>query len=81
MTRMIVDDVTSQDTIITKYVKRFIKIKYSMRHMVYLILCDKFCLWLTDSQWFSPITLLFSVNKTYHHNLTEILLKAALKYP
>jgi hypothetical protein len=39
--------------------------------------CDKVCQWL--GQWFPPGTLVSSTNKTDHHDITEILLKVALK--
>ena len=38
-------------------------------------LCDKVCQWLPAGRWFSPVS---STNKTYHCNITEILLKVAL---
>jgi hypothetical protein len=38
-------------------------------------LCDKDCQWLTTGRWFSPVS---SINKTDHHNITEILLKMEL---
>ena len=40
-------------------------------------LCDKVshCQWLATSQWFSRVS---STNKTYNHDITEILLKVAL---
>jgi hypothetical protein len=41
-------------------------------------LCDKVCQWLAAGQWFSTGTLVFSTNKTDHHDITEILLKVAL---
>jgi hypothetical protein len=41
-------------------------------------LCDKVCQWLVTGQWFSPGTLVYSINKTDHHDITEILLKVAL---
>ena len=43
-------------------------------------LCDKVCQWLAAGQWFSPGTLVSSINKTYRHDITEILLKVALKH-
>jgi hypothetical protein len=36
---------------------------------------DKICLWIATGWWFSPVS---SINKTDHHNITEILLKVAL---
>jgi len=41
-------------------------------------LCDKVCQWLTAGKWFSPGTLISSINKTDRHDITEILLKVAL---
>ena len=37
---------------------------------------DKVCQWLDTGQWFSPVS---STNKTNCHDITEILLIAALK--
>jgi len=42
-------------------------------------LCDKVCQWLVAGWWFSPRPPVSSTNKTDHHNITEILLKVALK--
>jgi hypothetical protein len=42
------------------------------------ILCDKACQWLVTCRWFSPGTPVSSPNKTYLHDITEILLKGAL---
>ena len=47
---------------------------YSIQH--YLI---NFCQWLLVGQWFSAGTPISSINKTDHHDITEILLKVALK--
>ena len=41
-------------------------------------LCNKVCRWLTIGRWFSPGTLVSSTNKTDRHDITEIVLKAAL---
>ena len=41
-------------------------------------LCDKVCQWLATGWWFSPGTLDSSINKTDHHDITEILLKVVL---
>ena len=41
-------------------------------------LCDKVWQWLATGRWFSPGTPVFSTNKTYCHDITEILLKVAL---
>ena len=42
-------------------------------------LCDKVCQWLATGQWLSPGPSVSSTNKTDHHDITEILLKVALK--
>ena len=42
-------------------------------------LCDKVCQWLAADRWFSPGTPVSSSNKTDLHDITEILLKVALK--
>jgi hypothetical protein len=41
-------------------------------------LCDKFCQRLATGQWFSPGTPVSFTNKTYRHDIAEILLKVAL---
>jgi hypothetical protein len=41
--------------------------------------CDIVCQWLAASQWFSPGTPVSSTNKTDCHDITEILLKVAIK--
>ena len=41
-------------------------------------LCDTVCQWLAAGRWFSPGTRVFSINKTDHHDISEILLKEAL---
>ena len=41
-------------------------------------LCDKVCQWLVTGQWFSLGPLVSSTNKTYRHDISEILLKVAL---
>jgi len=38
-------------------------------------LWKKVCQWLATGRWFSPVS---SINKTDHHDITEILLKVAL---
>ena len=43
-------------------------------------LCDKICLWLVASRWFSPGTPFSSTNETDRHEITEILLKVAWNY-
>jgi hypothetical protein len=42
-------------------------------------LCDKVCQWLEAGWWFSLGTPVASTNKTDGHDITEILLKVALK--
>ena len=42
-------------------------------------LCDKVCQWLATDRWFSPGRPVSSTNKTDRHDITEILLKMALK--
>jgi hypothetical protein len=41
--------------------------------------CNKVCQWLAAGRWFSPGTPVSSTNKTYRHDITEILLKVTLK--
>jgi hypothetical protein len=41
-------------------------------------LCDKVCLWLATGWWFSSGSSVSSINKTYCHDISEILLKVAL---
>ena len=41
-------------------------------------LCDKVCQWLATGWRFSSCTLVSSTNKSYCHDITEILLKVAL---
>ena len=43
------------------------------------VLCDKVYQWLAAGWWFSLSTLVSSTNKTDCHNITEILMKVALK--
>ena len=40
--------------------------------------CDKVCQWPATGRWFSPGTPVSSINKTDHHDITEIVLKVAL---
>jgi hypothetical protein len=47
----------------------------SWRSVFDTTLCDKACQWLTTGRCFSPVS---SVNKTDHHDITEILFKVAL---
>jgi hypothetical protein len=46
---------------------------YSIQHYVMNV-----CQWFAASQWFSVDTLVSSINKTDHHDLTEMLLKVTL---
>ena len=50
----------------------------SWRGGLNITLCDKVCQWLATGRWFSPGTLVSSINKTNRHDITEILLKVAL---
>jgi hypothetical protein len=49
------------------------------RGVIDKILCDKVCQCLMAGWWFSTGTPVSSTNKTDRHNITEILLKVALK--
>ena len=49
---------------------------YLLQH--YVIITHKGGQWLETGLWFSPRTLVSSTNKTYCHDITEILLKVAL---
>jgi hypothetical protein len=51
----------------------------SWRGVLDTTLCDKVCLWLATSRWFSRGTPVSSTNKSDRHNITEILLKVALR--
>ena len=57
------------------YVIKFVTISIRARCTT---LCDKVCQWLAKGQWFSPGPPVSSTNKTYHHDIAEILLKVAL---
>jgi hypothetical protein len=48
--------------------------------VLYTTVCDKVCNWLVAGQWISPGTTASSTNKTDGHDITEILLKFALKH-
>jgi hypothetical protein len=48
-------------------------------HKICTTLCDKVCLLLAAGRWISPGTPVSSTNKTDCHDITEILLKVALK--
>jgi hypothetical protein len=50
----------------------------SLRGVLDTTLCDKVWQWLATGLWFSPFTPVSSTNKTDRHDITEILLKAAL---
>jgi len=43
-------------------------------------LCDKVCQWPAAGRWFSPCTPVSFTYKTDRHDITEILLKVALKH-
>ena len=47
-------------------------------HITIFALCDKVFQWLATGWWFSPGTPVFSINKTDHHDIAEILLKVVL---
>jgi hypothetical protein len=51
----------------------------SWRDVLNTTLCDKVCQRLATGRWFSPGTAVSSTNKTNHHNITEILLRVALR--
>ena len=59
------------------YLQSIIK-KLVEQILLYTTLCDKVCQWLAVGQWFSPGTLVSSINKTDCHDIIEILLKPAL---
>ena len=40
---------------------------------------DQVCQWFAAGRWFSQGTPISSINKTGRHNITEVLLKVALK--
>ena len=50
----------------------------SWRGILDTTLCDKVCQWLAAGRWFSPCTMVSSINKTDPHDIAEILLKVAL---
>jgi hypothetical protein len=41
---------------------------------------NKGCQWLAAGQWFSPGTLVYSTNKTDHHDITEILYQTKCRW-
>jgi hypothetical protein len=51
------------------------------REVIGTTLCDNVCQWLAAGRRFSQGTRVFSTNKTDRHDITDILLKLALKYP
>jgi hypothetical protein len=51
----------------------------SWRDVLETTLWDKVCKWLATAWWFSLGTTVSSTNKTDRHDITEILLKVALK--
>ena len=50
----------------------------SWRGVLDTTLCDKVCQWLGTGRWVCPGTPISSINKTNHHDITEILLKMVL---
>ena len=52
--------------------KLWVRIQF-MVGLLKITLCDKVCQWLATGRWFSPDTLVSSINKTDRHDLTEIL--------
>jgi hypothetical protein len=50
----------------------------SWRGVLETRICDKVCYRLATGRWFSPDTLVSSINKTDYHEIAEILLKVAL---
>ena len=50
----------------------------SWRGVLDATLCDKVCQFFVTGPWFSPDTPVFSTNKTYRHDKTEIWLKVVL---
>jgi hypothetical protein len=50
----------------------------SLRGVLDTTLCDKVCQWLARGRWLSLGTPISSTNKTYLHDITEILLKVVL---
>jgi hypothetical protein len=54
-------------------------VRTSLRGEVFdTTLCDKVYQWLATGRWFSPSNLVSSTNKTYNHDIAEILLKVTL---
>jgi hypothetical protein len=52
---------------------------HSWQGVLNTTLCDKACQWLATGQWFSLGTPISYAIKTERHDITEILLKVALK--
>jgi hypothetical protein len=64
----------------TLYSKQVLRLTILSVYIKYdTTLCDKVCQWLAAGRWFSHGTLVSSTNKTGLHDITEILLKVALK--
>jgi hypothetical protein len=56
-----------------------LRVKILLRRGVHdTTLCDKVCQWLAAGRWFTPGTLVSSINKTDRHDIAEISLKVAL---
>ena len=55
-----------------------LRVRISIRAM-FTIVCDKLCQWRSTCLLFSPGPPVSSINKTDRHDITEILLKVALK--
>jgi hypothetical protein len=60
------------------YVIKFVSDLRQIGGFLYTTLCDKVCQWLAAGRWFSPGSPFSPTNKTYCHNLTEIMLIVAL---
>ena len=60
------------------FVIKFVSDLRQIGGFLYTTLCDKVCQWLAAGRWFSPGSPFSPTNKTYCHNLTEILLIVAL---
>jgi hypothetical protein len=58
--------------------KKHIYMQRSWHDLLDTTLCDKVCQWLATGRWFSLGTLVSSTNKSYCHDITEILLNVAL---
>ena len=79
-TRKIMRIWTSYDEIRFFYFTR--ETNFSIQRMArrtHVTLCDKVCESLATGQWFSPDILVSSTNKTDRHDITEIVLKVALR--